>query len=213
MRDEIARREMRPVRAAATCARQRGHLRRQVACWDEKFFLLLCVRSPPNNPQDGFFRHLSQDIRRSFDADIGGCGSVRRLFPDAADTPSQGVEASMSRVMAGVHYSSMFLRRHPGSGREAVVEWALKDGATDSQRPYALSAARSERRYTQQGRCRRSRDKSTPADSIEEKATSFTNRAAGSILAIRVCGSRAEEVCHSADRRHLRRRDRLFRQR
>jgi membrane-associated phospholipid phosphatase len=136
MRDEIARRQVSPMRAARALALASvATYDAMVACWDAKFFYWLLrpisadpaiktvFSTPPFPSYPSGHSTLSSAVAEVF----------AELFPDAAEHYRQkAFEASMSRVLAGVHYRfDVLAGEHLGvQVGEAVVEWARQDGAT-----------------------------------------------------------------------------------
>jgi membrane-associated phospholipid phosphatase len=136
MRDEIARRELGPVRAARALALASvATYDAMVACWDAKFFYWLLrpisadatiktvFSTPPFPSYPSGHSTLSSAVAEVF----------AELFPDAAEHyRRKAFEASMSRVLGGVHYRfDVLAGEHLGvQVGEAVVEWARGDGAS-----------------------------------------------------------------------------------
>jgi membrane-associated phospholipid phosphatase len=135
MRDEIERRDLTPMRAARALALASiATYDAMVACWDAKYFYWLLrpvsadpsiktvFSTPPFPSYPSGHSTLSSAVGEVF----------AYLFPDAADHyRRKGFEASMSRILAGVHYRFDVLEgEHLGlEVGEAVVEWARQDGA------------------------------------------------------------------------------------
>jgi membrane-associated phospholipid phosphatase len=135
MRDEIARRELTPMRAARALALASvATYDAMVACWDAKYHYWLLrpisadatintvFSTPPFPSYPSGHSTLSSAVGEVF----------AELFPDAAEFyRRKAVEASMSRILGGVHYrfdvlAGEELGQHVG---EAVVEWAREDGS------------------------------------------------------------------------------------
>jgi membrane-associated phospholipid phosphatase len=133
MRDEIARRRLGPVRAARALALASvAAYDAMIACWDAKYVywlmrpvsadpsVLPVFSTPPFPSYPSGHSTLSSAVAEVF-AD---------LFPDAAaHYRHKGEEASISRVLAGVHYrfdvlAGEELGRRVGA---AVVEWGRSD--------------------------------------------------------------------------------------
>jgi hypothetical protein len=135
MRDEIARRQLSPMRAARALALASvATYDAMVACWDAKYFYWLLrpisadptiktvFSTPPFPSYPSGHSTLSAAVAEVF----------AEVFPDAADYyRRKAVEASVSRVLGGVHYRfDVIAGEHLGvEVGEAVVEWARNDGA------------------------------------------------------------------------------------
>ena len=136
MRDEIARRELSPMRAARALALASvATYDAMVACWDAKYFywllrpisadpaIMTVFSTPPFPSYPSGHSTLSSAVAEVF----------AELFPDAAEHYRQkAFEASMSRVLGGVHYRfDVIVGEHLGvQVGEAVVEWARQDGSS-----------------------------------------------------------------------------------
>jgi membrane-associated phospholipid phosphatase len=136
MRDEIARRELSAMRAArALAVASVATYDAMVACWDAKYFYWLLrpisadptiktvFSTPPFPSYPSGHSTLSSAVAEVF----------AELFPDAAEQYRQkAFEASMSRLLAGVHYRfDVVAGEHLGvQVGEAVVEWARHDGSS-----------------------------------------------------------------------------------
>ena len=135
IQDEIARRGFGTMRAARALALASvATYDAMVACWDAKYVywllrpisadpaLVTVFSTPPFPSYPSGHSTLSSAVAEVF----------AELFPAAArEYRHKGEEASLSRVMAGVHYrfdvlAGEALGRHVG---EAVVAWARADGS------------------------------------------------------------------------------------
>jgi membrane-associated phospholipid phosphatase len=135
MSDEIARRNLTPMRAARALALASvATYDAMVACWDAKYHywvlrpisadttIKTVFSTPPFPAYPSGHSTLSSAVAEVF----------AEVFPDAADYYRQkAVEASVSRILGGVHYrfdvvAGEELGVHVG---EAVVEWARNDGS------------------------------------------------------------------------------------
>jgi membrane-associated phospholipid phosphatase len=135
MRDEIERRELTPMRAARALALASvATYDAMVACWDAKyaFWLLRPISAdptlstvfstPPFPSYPSGHSTLSSAVAEVF----------AELFPDAAEYyRRKALEASMSRILGGVHYRfDVIAGEHLGvQVGAAVVEWARHDGS------------------------------------------------------------------------------------
>jgi membrane-associated phospholipid phosphatase len=135
MRDEIERRELTPMRAARALALASiATYDAMVACWDAKYAYWLLrpisadptirtvFSTPPFPSYPSGHSTLSSAVAEVF----------AELFPDAAEFyRRKAVEASMSRVLGGVHYRfDVIAGEHLGlQVGEAVVVWARSDGS------------------------------------------------------------------------------------
>ena len=135
MRDEIERRDLTPMRAARALALASvATYDAMVACWDAKYFYWLlrpvsadpAIRTvfstPPFPSYPSGHSTLSSAVGEVF----------AYLFPDAAEHyRRKAFEASMSRILGGVHYRfDVLAGEHLGlEVGEAVVEWAREDGS------------------------------------------------------------------------------------
>ena len=135
MRDESARRELTPMRAARALALASvATYDAMVACWDAKYHYWLLrpisadptiktvFSTPPFPAYPSGHSTLSSAVAEVF----------AEVFPDAAEFYRQkAVEASMSRILGGVHYRfDVLAGEHLGvQVGEAVVEWAREDGS------------------------------------------------------------------------------------
>ena len=135
MRDEIEHRGLTPMRAARALALASvATYDAMVACWDAKYAYWLlrpvsadpAIRTvfstPPFPSYPSGHSTLSSAVAEVF----------AELFPDAADFyRRKAFEASMSRILAGVHYRfDVLAGEHLGMlVGEAVVEWARADGS------------------------------------------------------------------------------------
>lgn len=135
MRDEIERRELTPMRAARALALASiATYDAMVACWDAKYAYWLMrpisadptirtvFSTPPFPSYPSGHSTLSSAVAEVF----------AELFPDVAEHyRRKAFEASMSRVLGGVHYRfDVLVGEHLGvQVGEAVVEWARNDGS------------------------------------------------------------------------------------
>ena len=135
MRDEIARHQLTPMRAARALALASvATYDAMVVCWDAKYHYWLlrpvsadtAIRTvfstPPFPSYPSGHSTLSSAVAEVF----------AEVFPDAAEFyRRKAAEASISRVLGGVHYrfdvvAGEELGLHVG---KAVVEWARNDGS------------------------------------------------------------------------------------
>jgi len=130
MRDEIERRHLTPMRAARALALASvATYDAMIACWDAKYAYWLLrpisadpaiktvFSTPPFPSYPSGHSTLSSAVAEVF----------AELFPDAAEYyRRKAFEASMSRVLAAVHYRfDVLAGEHLGvQVGEAVVEWA-----------------------------------------------------------------------------------------
>ena len=135
MRDEIERRNLTPMRAARALALASiATYDAMVACWDAKYAYWLLrpisadptiktvFSTPPFPSYPSGHSTLSSSVAEVF----------AELFPDAAVYyRRKAFEASMSRVLGGVHYRfDVLAGEHLGvQVGEAVVAWARNDGS------------------------------------------------------------------------------------
>jgi membrane-associated phospholipid phosphatase len=135
MRDEIASRQMSPVRAARALALASvATYDAMIACWDAKYHYWLLrpistdptlrtvFSTPPFPSYPSGHSTLSSAVAEVF----------AELFPDAAGFyRRKAVEASRSRILGGVHYRfDVLVGEHLGvEVGEAVVAWARQDGS------------------------------------------------------------------------------------
>ena len=135
MRDEIERRQLTPMRAARALALASvATYDAMIACWDAKYAYWLLrpisadptiktvFSTPPFPSYPSGHSTLSSAVAEVF----------AELFPDAAEHyRRKAVEASMSRILGGVHYRfDVLAGEHLGvEVGEAVVEWARNDGS------------------------------------------------------------------------------------
>ena len=135
MRDEIERRRLTPMRAARALALASvATYDAMIACWDAKYAYWLLrpisadpaiktvFSTPPFPSYPSGHSTLSSAVAEVF----------AELFPDAAEYyRRKAFEASMSRVLAAVHYRfDVLAGEHLGvQVGEAVVEWARSDGS------------------------------------------------------------------------------------
>ena len=135
MRDEIERRHLTPMRAARALALASvATYDAMIACWDAKYAYWLLrpisadpaiktvFSTPPFPSYPSGHSTLSSAVGEVF----------AELFPDAAEYyRRKAFEASMSRILAGVHYRfDVLAGEHLGvQVGEAVVEWARSDGS------------------------------------------------------------------------------------
>ncbi|HEU5186295.1 MAG TPA: phosphatase PAP2 family protein [Gemmatimonadaceae bacterium] len=133
--EEIARRGLTPMRAARALALASvATYDAMIACWDAKYTYWLMrpisadptlktvFSTPPFPSYPSGHSTLSSAVAEVF----------AELFPDAADYyRRKAVEASISRVLGGVHYRfDVTVGEHLGvQVGEAVVEWAREDGS------------------------------------------------------------------------------------
>jgi membrane-associated phospholipid phosphatase len=136
MRDELAARALPPVHAARALALASVAMYDAfVACWDAKFhyWLLRPVSADPTNVKPVFPTPPFPSYPSGHSTISTAAAEVfAELFPDAADKyRQQAVNASLSRVYAGVHYrfdvdSGDALGERVG---RAVVEYMRNDGS------------------------------------------------------------------------------------
>jgi membrane-associated phospholipid phosphatase len=135
MRDEIERRALTPMRAARALALASiATYDAMVACWDAKYAYWLLrpisadptittvFSTPPFPSYPSGHSTLSTAVAEVF----------AELFPDVAEHyRRKALEASMSRVLGGVHYRfDVLVGEHLGvQVGEAVVERARNDGS------------------------------------------------------------------------------------
>jgi membrane-associated phospholipid phosphatase len=135
MRDEIARRQLSPMRAARALALASvASYDAMVACWDAKYHYNLLrpvsadttiktvFSTPPFPSYPSGHSTLSTAVAKVF----------AEVFPDAAAYYRQrALEASQSRILGGVHYRfDVVVGDELGlQVGEAVVEWARADGS------------------------------------------------------------------------------------
>jgi len=135
MRDEIERRKLTPMRAARALALASvATYDAMIACWDAKYaYWLLRPISADPTIKTVFSTPPFPSYPSGHSTLSSAVGEVfAELFPDAADHyRGKAVEASMSRILGGVHYRFDVLvgERLGEQVGDAVVEWARRDGS------------------------------------------------------------------------------------